>query len=630
MNFKFQSISPAFWLFLLLPLVVAMGLSEKGRLPGGASAIEDFNGTEHEAKNELTLRKGNLKLEGSSIDESGSDKFLNISPTSWAEYDPPGGLTTAEGSISIWVKPTWKEGDEKSHTIFSLKWNDGKNGYLALSQGWWEPTGADRLYFILNNQEHIHCSLPYKLVPGFWSSVTVTWKNGKAKGFCRLYIDGKKVAEKSKSFVSSHLQQGPLFLGTDKGSTSSRNRGVEGFMDDLTIFKRCLNDDEVANLYRNQLKEPDSVQVKKFKWLNDGLKLPLQRERAEDGTLIETRAIFDEDIRWATSRLETDKILKRIKRAGFNVYIPCVWHGKGTYFPSTIAKPDSRIKRRIDFGEDPLAYLIEKAHSMGIEVHPSFTVVKRSDDIYPQFYDHGTPEGAYNVHKGEFRSFIVDMMIDMVGRYDVDGVNLDYIRTMGICTSEFCRENYEENMEQNFWADYALKHVSGGARERLQKWQDKAVTQIVEVFSEKARGIKPDVVISVDGHPRPIAATRPLEGRDEVKWANKGWIDIIFAMDYRERIDFETIDLVRKDLIEKNKLTVLVGNYEKKEKLVLPRSGGLVGNYAEFVKKKWPGSGVAIYLYGRLSDEQIEALRKGAFEETSIPKSADCLERVSN
>ncbi|MEZ4601747.1 MAG: family 10 glycosylhydrolase [Syntrophotaleaceae bacterium] len=620
-------VQPKILLLILLPLLMAMGFGDKRSLSEDANALEDFSEPKQEIN--FSARKGNLQLKNASIVEDVTGKCLEFLPSSWAEYDPPIGLTTAAGTISIWVKPGWREGDSNSHTVFSSRWKDGKKGYLALSQGWWEPAGSDRLYFILSNQEHVHCSLPYKLTPGFWSNITVSWNSGP-KGFCRLYIDGKKVAEKSKSFLPSSLQDGPLFLGIDKGATNSHSRGFEGCLDDLTIFDKALRDEEVANLYREQLKQPHLVENKKFKWLNDGLKLSLKQERTKDGTLIETRAIFDEDIRWAISRFETDRILARIKRARFNVYVPCVWHGKGTYFPSTIVKADPRVQRRIDAGEDPLAYLIEKSHSMGIEVHPWFTVVKRGNDSYPQFFDDGSPEKAYNVHNIEFRKFIVNLMMDLVKRYDVDGVNLDYIRTMGICTSDHCRKNYEDNLGHNFWADYALKHVSGPARDRLQRWQDTAVTHILEDFSAQTWKIKPDLIISVDGHPRPKTKTRPLEGRDETKWANSGLIDIIFAMDYRERIDFETIDLVRKDLNNKDKLIVLFGNYEKNDQLVLARSGSLVAKYAEFAKKKWPGSGVAFYLYAWLSDEQIEALRKGAFAETSIPKWPDRLKRVSN
>ena len=77
-------------------------------------------------------------------------------------------------------------------------------------------------------------------------------------------------------------------------------------------------------------------------------------------------------------------------------------------------------------------------------------------------------------------------------------------------------------------------------------------------------------------------------------------------------------------------LTQSFGNYEKNEKLVVARSGSLVANFTEFAKRKWPESGVAFYLYGRLSEEQIQALQKGPFSEFSIPKKPERLKRANN
>ncbi len=559
-----------------------------------------------------------ISLHGATIEEGRSGKAIRLTSKGWAQYLLPEKLNTRQGSISLWIKPLWSEADKKSQTFLSLTWDDGRNGYLALSQGWWEPAGEQRLYFVLNNQDYVYCSAPYKLVPGFWTQITVTWKNG-TNGGCRIYIDGKKVAEISKYYYTSYTSAGSIILGSDRGTTEKKGRGAEALIDDLMFSDHSLSEEEVKTAFQLQRKDSDLLEHKKWKWLWDGLELPLKSERTIHGTLKETRVVFDEDIRWATSRDETDKILSRINRAGFNVYVPCVWHGKSAYFASLVAHPDSQLNHRIDAGDDPLAYLIKKAHSLGIEIHPWFTVAQRSTDEFANFYNRGTPENAFDVHNREFRSFITALMLDVVRRYQVEGINLDYIRAMGICTSESCRADYEKDSGYEFWPDYALRGVNSKARDRLQKWQDKAVSDIVVSFSKAAKALKPELIISVDGHPQPREAIRPLEGKDEILWANNGWIDEIFAMDYNERIAFETIDKVRDDLQNPNRLMVLFGNYDKRDTTVAARPGKLVDNYAEYARRKWPGSGVAFYLYGQLSDEQVETLAKGAFAEKSLP-----------
>src|SRR5262249_41611641 len=87
------------------------------------------------------------------------------------------------------------------------------------------------------------------------------------------------------------------------------------------------------------------------------------------------RIIFEEGVIQWTSKEATDQILDRIKGAGFNAFGPIVMHGRGTTWPSKYADWDFWLKDQPKEGFDPLRYLIERAHSMGIEVHPWFNLV---------------------------------------------------------------------------------------------------------------------------------------------------------------------------------------------------------------------------------------------------------------
>ena len=60
----------------------------------------------------------------------------------------------------------------------------------------------------------------------------------------------------------------------------------------------------------------------------------------------ESRVIFDEDMQWATSRAATDRIIATIKKAGFNVYIPCVWYGGSTLYPTRLAPMAALVLQR--------------------------------------------------------------------------------------------------------------------------------------------------------------------------------------------------------------------------------------------------------------------------------------------
>ena len=528
-------------------------------------------------------------------------------------------IRVESGTLSIWLQPFWKESDEGSHTFLSFAWDHPKQSYFTISQGWWEPQGAKSLYFVASNQDLLHCSVPRRLQSGVWTMVTVVWKSG-ADGYCALYVNGERVAEASRAFEGHYVNKGPLLLGTDAATTQARGRSAEALVDEVTLYREPLSDRDVRRLYENQEKDPKGAFARKWEWLERGLRIPLQAAYLPSGERMESRVIFDEDIRWATSREATDQILARVKAAGFNVYIPCVWHGKGTHYPTPITAPDASLTARLRT-DDPLEYLVERAHALGIEVHPWFTVVRRESDRYPDWYGDGVPAEAYDVHRPEFRQFIVDLMVDVVQRYDVDGINLDYIRAMGICTSRSCREDYERTSGSGFWLDYALRGVIGAARSRLERWQDEVVGDIVQRTASRAKRLKPKMVISVDGYPVPREAHRPLEGRNEVVWLNDGLIDVVFAMEYRDTIDEERLDAVRRDLSKPERLAVIFANYDLVSRggSAVPRRGELVAKFADFAQRKWPSRTVAFILFWQMSDDQVAALRNGPFQEPAVP-----------
>lgn len=546
-------------------------------------------------------------------------RSLRLDAGTSVELSLPHAIQAGSGTISFWVQPFWKEDDDHSHTFLSLAWDDSKRSYLTLSSGWWEPQGAKRFYFVVSNQEFIHCSVRRRLPIGVWTMITAVWNSGP-NGYCRLYINGERVAESHRAFLGDYVNNGPIYLGSDRGTTQQNRRSAESLMDEITIYSKALSDENVTELFHSQEKDPQGALARKWQWLEQGLALPRQSARLPTGELLESRVMFDEDMHWAKSKQTADQILGRLKAAGFNVYVPCVWHGNGTYYPTRLTEPDPKLAAVIT-SEDPLAYLIGKAHALGIEVHPWFTVVRRENNRYPEWYSDGVPDGAYDVHNPRFREFIVDLMLDVVKRYNIDGINLDYIRAMGLCTSSSCQDDYRRTGGNAFWPDYALRGVIGTARTRLEQWQDGAVRDIMQNFVIRAKQLKPNLVISVDGHPKPHTEHRALEGRNEVAWVNEGLIDVIFAMDYRETIDYEGLDVVRRDLHEPERLVVLFGNYDRVSATApaIPRLGDLVAKYAIYAQHKWPSRAVAFYLYGQMNNDQLAALRDGPFKEPAVP-----------
>ena len=336
---------------------------------------------------------------------------------------------------------------------------------------------------------------------------------------------------------------------------------------------------------------------------------------AERATLTESRVMFDEDMHWAQSPAKADEILTRVKAAGFNVYVPCVWHGNGTFFPSELAAPDPKLADVMRSGHDPLAYLIARAHSMGIEVHPWFTVVNRENDRYPQYYEAGTPASAYDVHNAAFRKFIADLMLDVVRRYDVDGINLDYIRSMGMCRSAGCREDYRARYGRSLDTDLLVKGTV--ALETLQRWNGEAVADIVRNVAQRAKQVKPRLVVSVDVHV--LNSSLALEGQDAIQWANNGWVDVVFQMDYRKHFDVDEARRARALLTDPRKMLLLLRLYDRVDRRIVPRDAPTVTEHVREIRALWPQTGVAFYHYVQLTDSQMTTLGSTVFAQPATP-----------
>lgn len=330
----------------------------------------------------------------------------------------------------------------------------------------------------------------------------------------------------------------------------------------------------------------------------------------------ERRVIFDEDFDWLTPE-SADLVLARVKQAGFNVFVPAVWHGRGVTWPSKLAPKEPLWEKHSDIA-DPLRYLIKRAHELNIEVHPWFTVVLRQRDFLTSFYDEGTSDQAFNVHIPAFRAYIKRLILEVVTNYDVDGINLDYIRSIGICVSVYCQSDYKSKYKRDLESDIGASDISDSARRTLISWNSAAVADIVRDVSLMVRRTKPRAILSIDTHAG--SEGWKLQGADGIAWANKGWIDVLYHMDYARlaKINWGAINNALKQMSAPEKFILLVGNYEASpndDSVVWPREADevlklIVAGRRVHDKVK----GVALYEYRFMSDAQIDLLSRGPFK----------------
>ncbi|TFG96176.1 MAG: T9SS type A sorting domain-containing protein, partial [Calditrichales bacterium] len=228
-----------------------------------------------------------------------------------------------------------------------------------------------------------------------------------------------------------------------------------------------------------------------------------------------------------------------------------------------------------DPGYDPLAYTIEEAHKRGIEVHAWFNVFQTSErnaSLVPLPPAAAHPEWICRDINGNpmpaktclspgleaVRNYTVDVAMEIVNNYDVDGLHLDYVRWNEYTTSSvlakpapFQREidqldgmltpEQEENLilyptDRYLWD--AEHPESGGIPAGFDSWEDwwrDGVTMFVKALHDSIQAVKPWVRLS------PAALGKfnwsgwngyNVVFQDAAGWFNKGYVDQLTPMHY--------------------------------------------------------------------------------------------------
>jgi uncharacterized lipoprotein YddW (UPF0748 family) len=183
---------------------------------------------------------------------------------------------------------------------------------------------------------------------------------------------------------------------------------------------------------------------------------------------------------------------------------------------------------------DPLAFWIDAAHNRGLELHVWFnpyrahmarggeitatSIVRTHPDLAKKL-----PDGMYwlDPAKQETQDHSFNVVMDVVKRYDVDGVHFDdYFYPYGDGTFP----------DDDSWAAYTQ---AGGSLSRGD-WRRAAVNTFVERVYKGIKQEKPSVKFGISpfgiwrpSYPASIAGFDQYNGlfADARLWLNKGWVD---------------------------------------------------------------------------------------------------------
>lgn len=336
-----------------------------------------------------------------------------------------------------------------------------------------------------------------------------------------------------------------------------------------------------------------------------------QLPRTRNGMVRETRALWvaGSDI---LTREDIDRLVARAAEARLNLLLPDVFV-RNTFIARSPLQPTA-AGVAADF--DPLAYLIAQAHAGHLEVHPWFCVTYRDAAFRKRLggVDMIDAEGKVipmgaDVHRPKYRDFIVQLMVGVARDYAVDGIHLDYIRTMGRCYCDACKREFRQAFG---------KELTEATADDWLRWQRSAVADIVRRTAAGVRAARPQAKLSAAVFSNMAAGA--AQGQDPAGWAHAGWLDMVIPMDY----DMEPLGVKAHEkaflaaLDHDDKLVTGLSLYVRNGAAVSSRTPARVSRQVQLVRRLGI-HGYCLFVYRYLNDDLLGLLRDRLNVEPAIP-----------
>jgi uncharacterized lipoprotein YddW (UPF0748 family) len=248
--------------------------------------------------------------------------------------------------------------------------------------------------------------------------------------------------------------------------------------------------------------------------------------------------------------------MRLMKSVGIEFVFPS-GKGHGVYWDSKVA-PEELVKDRTY-----LDRVIKSAHAEGLKVYPVFCVATEGGEAGPNallkknpswaFFYEGERRGYIDPGNVEARRYEVSLVSELVGKYDVDGLSLDYCR----CPN---RPGYTDSGRAEFLKRHNvdLAKIVGGAAEALdteggkkaaktaagtarshpiwpewRKWRTDQINALTREIRAAADKAKPGLPISSYVWGYHTYTNNSEVCQDWVTWIKEGYLDWINPSGYR-------------------------------------------------------------------------------------------------
>ena len=281
----------------------------------------------------------------------------------------------------------------------------------------------------------------------------------------------------------------------------------------------------------------------------------------------------------AVLKADADKILKNCADMGMTAVILQVRPSADALYPSDYY-PWSKYLTGTQGtapqgGFDPLAYWVEEAQKLGLELHAwinPFRITKGGQSefdaltsdhparVHPDWVVQFENNFYFNPGLPEVREYIIQGAEELVRNYDIDGIHLDDYFYPG-----------------SSFDDAAAYARYGSGFSDIGDWRRDNVNQLVKALGERLHAIDPDLSYGISPSgvwadksslPEGSNTTGGYESyyaayADSRKWVKEGWIDYICPQVYwyigHKTMEYETIVRWWADVVKGTGVSLYIG-----------------------------------------------------------------------
>lgn len=259
------------------------------------------------------------------------------------------------------------------------------------------------------------------------------------------------------------------------------------------------------------------------------------------------------------SRNNIAEAMDFLAETGFNVVFPVVWNKAFTLYPSQLMQ--TTFGREIDplyKGRDPLAEIITEAKQVGLQVIPWFeygfvSSYKQNGGLLlskkPEWSAHDG-KGNLLVKNGfewmnaldeEVQNFLIDLVLEVVSKYDVDGIQGD--DRMPAFPSE---GGYDPKTVARYYQQFSCHPPKNHKHHKWLQWRADILTNFLTRLYREVKAVKPEILVSMAPSFYKWSFNEYLQ--DYPTWVNREIVDIIHPQLYRR--DFASYQTIVQQLVK--------------------------------------------------------------------------------